>query len=188
VNTYPRSLVRIWAATFTWCFPQAVPTSRGPRTRILLVATAGIGSDFTALAAMAPWDPPTARVGNNVQPQLFQKAPIASGTHRALSLPTVAVSIATSGFGFGNRSRHFPYVRSKEPCRSLVFPLYAPTFLGRAHPATSRGLCTTQSLRTALHGRLTMSFDHAFLPCLPGLVRQFPIWFCDLFPFLSHLE
>jgi|GEM_PF-436083 len=134
---------------------QAVPISRG-QNPILLVATAGIGSDFYGFGGNGTLGSTNCLSGNNVTSLNFPEGTDCFwGPIGALSLHLGSqVSIGYEWFGFGIGAGI-----SVRPIKDLplTFSLYATDFLGNT-PSYIEGLCTTNPCEPRYYGRLTMSF------------------------------
>lgn len=134
---------------------QAIPLSRG-QNPILLVATAGIGSDFYGYAGNGTLGSTNCLSGNNVSSLNYpQGTDCFWGPIGALSLHLGSqVSIGYEWFGYGIGAG-----LSVRPIKDipLTFSLYATDFLGNT-PSYLDGLCTTNPCEPRYYGRLTMSF------------------------------
>lgn len=134
---------------------QAFPLSRGENP-ILLVATAGIGSDFYGYAGNGTLGSTNCLSGNNVSSLNYPEGTDCFwGPIGALSLhfgSQVSIGYEWSGFSIGAGL-------SVRPIKNipLTFSLYATDFLGNT-PSYIEGLCTTNPCEPRYYGRLTMSF------------------------------
>jgi hypothetical protein len=134
---------------------QAIPLSRG-QNPILLVATAGIGSDFYGYAGNGTLGSTNCLSGNNVSSLNYpQGTDCFWGPIGSLSLHMGSqVSLGYEWFGYGIGAG-----LSVRPIKDipLTFSLYATDFLGNT-PSYLDGLCTTNPCEPRYYGRLTMSF------------------------------
>ncbi len=134
---------------------QAIPFSRG-QNPILLVATAGIGSDFYGYAGNGTLGSTNCLSGNNVSSLNYPTGTDCFwGPIGALTLHLGSqVSIGYEWFGYGIGAG-----LSVRPIKDipLTFSLYATDFLGNT-PSYLDGLCTTNPCEPRYYGRLTMSF------------------------------
>lgn len=134
---------------------QAIPLSRGSEP-ILLVATAGIGSDFYGYSGNGTLGSTDCLSGNNISSTNFPSGtdcfwgPIGS---LSLNLGSrVALGFEWFGYGIGAGISVRPV--SDLP---LTFSFYATDFLGNT-PDYISDLCTDNPCKTRVYGRVTMSF------------------------------
>jgi hypothetical protein len=134
---------------------QAIPLSKGNEP-VLLVATAGIGSDFYGYGGNGTLGSTDCLSGNNISSPNYPSGrdcfwgPIGS---LSLSLGS-RVSMGFEWFGYGIGAGISVRPLGDLP---LTFSFYATDFLGNT-PEYISDLCTDNPCRTRIYGRVTMSF------------------------------